>query len=332
MAELEARWRERAEEYLSYLGSVRNLSAATVQAYRRDITDFLSDVWQHQEAGEDIDRDTVRSYVARLSRRGLSRASINRTLSALKGFFRFLVKHEVIQTSPAADIRSLKGSGELPGFLFDEEVENLLGISGDDFASLRDRAIFETLYSTGCRIAELTAVNVADVKLRRGRMLVHGKGSKDRLVFLGDRAVRALEAYVPERAALLERRGAGHTDALFLNAAGRRLTGRGVALILEKRMQEAGITKHASPHTLRHTFATHLLERGADIRVVQELLGHAKLSTTQVYTHLGLGRLKEIYAQAHPHGRTARAAGTRRPGAGGARRAGTQRNAGNESG
>ena len=330
MAELEALWRERAEEYLSYLRSVRNLSEATVHAYRRDILDFLSGVWQHQDAAEDIDRESVRAYIARLSRNGLSRASINRMLSALKGFFRFLVKHEVIQTSPAADIRSLKDSGELPSFLFDEEVESLLGITGDDFASLRDRAIFETLYSTGCRIAELTAVNVADVKLGRGRMLVHGKGSKDRLVFLGDRAVKALEAYFPGRAALLERRGAAQTDALFLNAAGRRLTGRGVALILEKRMQEAGITKHASPHTLRHTFATHLLERGADIRVVQELLGHAKLSTTQVYTHLGLGRLKEIYAHAHPHGRTSGAGSKRRAG-GDVRRAGTTRNVQDES-
>jgi integrase/recombinase XerC/integrase/recombinase XerD len=302
MADLKTLWSERAEEYLSYLESVRNLSQATVEAYGHDIEDFLQHVWEHQDPNEEIDRETVRSYIAHLSRSGLSRASINRVLSALKGFFRFLVKHGVIHSSPAADIRSLKNSGELPSFLFDEEVESLLGITGDDFRSLRDRAIFETLYSTGCRIAELTAVNRQNVDLNRGRMLVHGKGRKDRLVFLGDRAVRALRAYLPERDALLARRGMSEVEALFLNVNGRRLTGRGVALILEKRMQEAGITKHASPHTLRHTFATHLLERGADIRVVQELLGHAKLSTTQVYTHLGLGRLKEIYAEAHPHG------------------------------
>jgi integrase/recombinase XerC/integrase/recombinase XerD len=304
-------WNERADEYLAYLKSVRNLTAATTSAYRRDIGDFLDWVWQHQDDGEDIDRETVRAYIASLSRNGFSRASINRTLSALKGFFRFLVKHNVIEASPAAEIRSLKGSGDLPGFLFDDEVESLLGITGDDFRSLRDRAIFETLYSTGCRIAELTAVNLQDVEVERGRMLVHGKGRKDRLVFLGDRAVRALRAYLPQREALLYRRGMSDIDALFLNANGRRLTGRGVALILEKRIQDAGITKHASPHTLRHTFATHLLERGADIRVVQELLGHAKLSTTQVYTHLGLGRLKEIYAEAHPHGAMSGAANAR---------------------
>ncbi len=302
MAELELRWSERDEEYLAYLESVRNLTGSTVRAYRRDIGDFLAWVWQNQDEDDDIDRDTVRAYIAHLTRDGFSRASINRMLSALKGFFRFLVKHNVLETSPAAEIRSLKGSGDLPGFLFDEEVENLLGITGDDFKSLRDRAIFEILYSTGCRLAELTAVDLRDVEIGRGRMLVHGKGRKDRLVFLGDRAVRALLAYLPAREALLKRRGMDELRALFLNAQGRRLTGRGVALILEKRIQEAGITKHASPHTLRHTFATHLLERGADIRVVQELLGHAKLSTTQVYTHLDLGRLKRIYAEAHPHG------------------------------
>lgn len=305
MAELETLWTERSEDYLAYLESVRNLTAATVGAYRRDIGDFLAWVWDHQDDDDDIDRETVRAYIAHLTRQGFSRASINRRLSALKGLFRFLVKHDVLEASPAAEIRSLKGSGELPQFLFDDEVENLLGITGDDFRSLRDRAIFETLYSTGCRIAELTAVNVGELEINRGRMLVHGKGRKDRLVFLGDRAVRALRAYLPDRDALLARRGMGDVTALFLNAQGRRLTGRGVALILEKRIQEAGITKHASPHTLRHTFATHLLERGADIRVVQELLGHAKLSTTQVYTHLGLGRLKQIYAEAHPHGATA---------------------------
>lgn len=311
MADLETSWKNRAADYLAYLESVRNLTTATVSAYRRDIGDFLDWVWDHQDDAEDIDRETVRAYVASLSRRGFSRASINRTLSALKGFFRFLVKHNVIEASPAAQIRSLKGSGELPSFLFDDEVESLLGITGSDFRSLRDRAIFEALYSTGCRIAELTAVNLEDLEIGRGRMLVHGKGRKDRLVFLGDRAVRALRAYLPQREALLCRRGMSDIEALFLNANGRRLTGRGVALILEKRIQEAGITRHASPHTLRHSFATHLLERGADIRVVQELLGHAKLSTTQVYTHLGLGRLKEIYAEAHPHGAMSGAANTR---------------------
>ncbi|MFP4373626.1 MAG: tyrosine recombinase [Spirochaetaceae bacterium] len=311
MTELETRWSQRAQEYLAYLESVRNLTGATVSAYRRDIGDFLSWVGENQDEDDDIDRDTVRAYVAHLSRNGFSRASINRMLSALKGFFRFLVKHGILDTSPAAEIRSLKGSGDLPGFLFDEEIERLLEITGDDFRSLRDRAMFEILYSTGCRLAELTAVDIGDLEVARGRMLVHGKGRKDRLVFLGRRAVHALRAYLPEREALLQRRGMGELQALFLNAQGRRLTGRGVALILEKRIEEAGIRKHASPHTLRHTFATHLLERGADIRVVQELLGHAKLSTTQVYTHLGLGRLKQIYAEAHPHGAMTGAGDTR---------------------
>ncbi|MGM0673900.1 MAG: site-specific tyrosine recombinase/integron integrase [Spirochaetota bacterium] len=303
MAEHQGMWERRAEEYLAYLASVRNLSKTTIVAYRRDINDFLSHVWNHQDADEDIDRETVRSYVANLSRNGFSRASINRMLSALKGFFRFLVKHGEIEVSPAADIRSLKGSGSLPGFLFDEEIESLLGISGDDFFSLRDRALFETLYSTGCRVAELVGTNLDDLYLERGRMLVHGKGRKDRLVFVGDRAVEALRRYLAAREAVAAQHNS-RTTALFLNARGGRLTGRGVALILEKRIENAGISKHASPHTLRHTFATHLLESGADIRVVQELLGHAKLSTTQVYTHLDLGRLKKIYAEAHPHGAT----------------------------
>ncbi|MFP4637097.1 MAG: site-specific tyrosine recombinase/integron integrase [Spirochaetaceae bacterium] len=295
-------WEERLGQYLAYLESVRNLSEATVTAYRRDIGEFLGYVRDHHGPGAEIDRESVRAYVGHLSRNGYSRAGINRMLSALKGFFRFLVKHGILDASPASEIRSLRGSGDLPGFLFDDEVERLLSIEGSDFRSLRDRAIFETMYSTGARVAELTAVNVTDLSLGRGRLLVHGKGRKDRIVFLGDRAVRTLRTYLDARADLAARRGHPESPALFLNMKGRRLTGRGIALILEKRLDEAGVTRHASPHTLRHTFATHLLERGADIRVVQELLGHAKLSTTQVYTHLGLGRLKKIYAEAHPHG------------------------------
>jgi len=291
-----------AELYLQYLTSVRNLSPATVKAYRGDLHAFFG--WlavEHDGAGE-IDLEIIRAYIGHLSRQNAATATINRTLSALKGYFSFQVRQGMAEVSPMDGIRGLKKSGELPSFLFEDEMSRVLDVTGDDFASVRDRALFEVLYSTGCRVTELVQINMNDIDQSRGRILVHGKGSKDRIVFIGKSAREALHAYLPMRNERLRRSGLSDTQALFLNQHGGRLTQRGAAGIVEQRVLDADIAKHASPHTFRHSFATHVLDRGADIRVVQELLGHASLSTTQVYTHLGLGRLKEIYAQAHPHG------------------------------
>ncbi|WP_455381753.1 tyrosine-type recombinase/integrase [Salinispira pacifica] len=292
-----------ASLYLDYLTSVRNLSGATVKAYRGDILAFSGwlEVTGRKEA--DVDLEAMRAYVGHLSREGAATSTVNRVISALKGYFRFQVRQGFRAASPLEGVRGLKRSGNLPDFLFEEEMERVVAVEGGRFVDLRDRAILEVLYSTGCRVGELVGINMSDVDRRRARILVHGKGRKDRLVFLGGGASEALYDYVAIRAERLRNLGRIEESALFLNHLGRRLTQRGVRTIVERRMMQTGIAKHTSPHTFRHSFATHVLDNGADIRVVQELLGHASLSTTQVYTHLGLGRLKEIYSQAHPHAR-----------------------------
>jgi len=288
--------------YLDYLWSVRNLSPATVKAYRQDLDAFF--VWVNRHSAQDVSLEPAlfRRYVGHLSRQNAAVSSVNRRLSALKGFFRYLYRQGIIDSSPVQGIRGLRSERRLPDFLFEDEIAELLRIEGNDFTSLRDKLILEVLYSTGCRISELITMDVSDIDFKRRSVLVHGKGRKDRLVFLGKPAYHALRNYLPLRSERLVRAGNSDEVGLLLNQNGSRITQRGVAGIIQKRIMEKGLTKHVSPHTFRHTFATHLLDHGADIRIVQELLGHSSLSTTQVYTHLGLGKLKEIYAQAHPHG------------------------------
>ncbi len=290
-----------AQEYLAYLRSVRNLSDASIRAYRSDLCAFAGWLSRNGLDEDGVDAAVARRYVAHLSRQNAAVSTVNRSLSSLKGYFRFLERTGRSAGSPLEGVRGLRTPGRLPGFLFEDEISELLTIEGDDFASVRDRLILELLYSTGCRISELVTVNLDDIDFRRGRVLVHGKGRKDRMVFLGAPARRVLREYLPLRSERLVRLGVRNEKALVINANGQRITQRGVAGIIRKRVIEKGIVKHVSPHTFRHTFATHILDRGADIRVVQELLGHSSLSTTQVYTHLGLGALKKIYEQAHPH-------------------------------
>ncbi len=289
------------ELYLNYLTSVRNLSGATVKAYRGDLSAFIGWLGESGTSEAQVDLEVVRRYVGHLSRQNAATATINRVLSALKGYFRFKVRQGYLKTSPLEGVRGMKRAGTLPDFLFEDEVAEIVAVEGGKFHELRDRAIFEVLYSTGCRVSELVGINVTDIDGVRGRILVHGKGRKDRIVFLGKAARGALADYLAIRREHLRNVGSSEEPAVFLNQLGRRLTQRGVSTIVQRRVAETGIIKHTSPHTFRHSFATHVLDNGADIRVVQELLGHASLSTTQVYTHLGLGRLKEIYSQAHPH-------------------------------
>jgi len=231
----------------------------------------------------------------------LNSRSINRSLSGLKGFFKLQIILQRLDNSPLDAIHSLRTSRHLPTFLFEPEVEALLDVAGDAFADLRDKAIFETLYSTGSRVGELAGMTVHRLDLPRGRILVMGKGRKERFVFIGEAARTCLEEWLLMRSQRLQDSGIVH-DTLFINSQGQPLTVRGIQYILEKRQVAAAPAHMISPHGLRHSFATHLMDHGADIRVVQELLGHASVSTTQVYTHLGINRLKNIYQQAHPHG------------------------------
>jgi integrase/recombinase XerC/integrase/recombinase XerD len=250
---------------------------------------------------EEIDHKTVRGFLAELSRAGHSVSTINRMLSALRSYFEYQVKYEKRSDNPFSRIRSLKKEDYLPDFFFEKEIGALIDLPSDDFLGTRDRLILELLYSTGCRVQELVSIDIKDVGFKERSIRIVGKGRKERMVFIGAKAFSALEAYMRIREQYIDTRDPDATNALFLNNRGRRITVRGVFYIIRKYSATLALPKKISPHTFRHTFATHILDHGADIRVVQELLGHASLSTTQVYTHLGIERLKKIYEQAHPH-------------------------------
>jgi integrase/recombinase XerC/integrase/recombinase XerD len=224
-------------------------------------------------------------------------------LSALRRYFEYQVRYEKRATNPFAAVRSLKRDQRLPDFFFEEEMEQLLALPDESFLGKRDRAILELLYSTGCRVAELVSINISGLNYKRQSIRIVGKGNKERFVFIGREAMRALDAYLLVREEHVDRNDPDAVQALFINSRGGRITTRGVFYIIRKYIEMAGVPKKVGPHTFRHSFATHVLDRGADIRAVQELLGHSSLSTTQVYTHLGLDRLKKIYRKAHPHAR-----------------------------
>lgn len=289
------------EEFLSYLRSVRAVSEETIRAYASDLAAFLRWRAENDLLDEPVDQELVRAWIAARTRHGDAARSVARGLSALRQLLRRQVRAGLRDDHPAEAVRSPKRESTLPGVLFSDDVRRLLDISGDGFKAVRDRAILETLYSTGCRVGELCGLRLCDFDQNRGRMVVRGKGRRERVVFIGPYAMRAIAAYLPYREALLRRTGKQATTALFINAKGGALSTRGVFGIVEERAREAGLENRVTPHTLRHSFATHVLDGGADIRVVQEMLGHASPSTTQLYTHVGMGALKRVYERAHPH-------------------------------
>lgn len=291
--------------YLEYLRVVRSLSPQTLRSYETDLRTFTR--WRVEAALADVpeDREMLRAFVAAQTREGKSAKSVSRSLSALSGLFRFEQRMGLRDTLPTESFRRPKQQKNLPEVLDQTEIEQVLNVRGTGIQARRDKAILEMLYSTGCRVGELCGILLSEVDTRRGRLVVHGKGSKDRIVFLGGPAKDALAGYVPYRTALLERLGKQGVQTLFVNLRGGTLSSRGVFGIVEKRCAEAGIAKRVTPHTFRHSFATHVLDDGADIRIVQELLGHSRPSTTQVYTHVGIAGLKRVYSQAHPHARSA---------------------------
>jgi integrase/recombinase XerC/integrase/recombinase XerD len=309
------------QEYLDYLGKVRFLSPATVKAYALDIAPFLDWLIRESLPPWDLRPAHIRSYLVHLSRRKLNPASVNRALAALRGMYAFAVERGAGAANPFDGVQGLKRSRPLPGILFEKDMDRLLEDRGEEdeagsekFITARNNALFELLYSTGCRVSEVLSIRVsAPGKKPAGavwapgqqRVRIRGKGGRERFVFAGDSALAALEEYLPlrqERIAGTRRGDKEIPQALFINFQGSALSARGVFYLLRNSLAKKGIDKPASPHTLRHSFATHILSRGADIRLVQELLGHASLSTTQVYTHLSLDALKDIHAKAHPHG------------------------------
>ncbi len=279
------------EKFIRYLEIEKNYSRHTILNYRLDLEEFLKFIGEG--ALEKVDYLTARKYLALLKEKNLGSRSAGRKLSALRSFFKFLTREGYLKANPISSVASPKQEKHLPLFLTEEEVKNLIeAAKTDDERGLRDRAILETLYSTGIRISELTGLDAEDVDFISCVAKVLGKGKKESMVPMGDTAVSAIRAYLKSRKKTAQ--------ALFLNKNGGRLSDRGIRGIVDKYIHRVS-TKHGiSPHTLRHSFATHLLNRGADLRSVQELLGHANLSTTQIYTHLTTERLKNIYDKAHP--------------------------------
>jgi len=288
------------EHFLGALANERNYSEHTLRAYARDLEQFVSFL---DERGVDVtcaDTLAIRAYMAQLRQHGYSRATLNRKLSAVSSLYRHLLKIGLVKNAPVLKMRKPRREQKLPRVLTAEEVERLLETpDASTFEGLRDRAILETMYSTGARVAELVGLDDADVDLMSEIVRVRGKRKQERLAPLGSYAVKALEAYLKARNTLPpDKRCEG---PVFINRVdGGRLTTRSVRRILRKYLALADLPAHFSPHSLRHSFATHMLERGADLRSVQELLGHRQLATTQVYTHLTLKRLREVYNQAHP--------------------------------
>jgi integrase/recombinase XerC len=283
--------------FISYLQSERNASVHTIEAYQSDLRQFVAFIGSEVDACLPIDAIThlhIRRYLAFLHKEH-AKSSVGRKLAAIRSLFRFLLRRGEIATNPAQLVSTPKKEKKLPFHLNIDEITTLVEApQGVETLSLRDRAILETLYSSGLRVSELTGLDMCGCDLERGSLRVLGKGGKERMVPLGSMAAEALRNY------LLSRSPGPLDSPLFLNSRGGRLTRRSVGRIVDRYMRHLVTMKKASPHTLRHTFATHLLEGGADLRSIQEMLGHASLSTTQKYTHVTIDKLLEVYDKAHP--------------------------------
>ncbi|MGA7178966.1 MAG: tyrosine recombinase XerC [Thiobacillaceae bacterium] len=285
------------DAYLLYLAAEKRLSANTLSAYRRDLTLLL------EQSGnaplKNVTPHQIRSFTARLHGQGLAPKSLSRILSGWRSFYRYANRRLGWLGNPCVDIRPPKAARALPKVLSPEQCSQLLDQKANDLLDLRDAAMFELFYSSGLRLSELTGLDVANVDMVAQEATVTGKGSKTRILPVGRKALDALQAWLAARSSL-----AGPSEsALFLNRLGKRLSPRSVGLRLERTAIKAGLPVHVHPHMLRHSFASHVLQSSGDLRAVQEMLGHASISTTQVYTHLDFQHLAKVYDQAHPRAR-----------------------------
>jgi tyrosine recombinase XerC len=283
------------EKFVRYLEIEKNYSPHTVLNYKLDLAGFNKFI-----AGtelEKIDYLSLRKYLAVLKEKNFANRTVGRRLSALRSFFRFLCREGYIKANPILMLSSPKLEKHLPSFMTEDEVSRLIesafAKTPKDLSGLRDRAILEVFYSSGLRISELVGLNLEDIDFISGILKVRGKGKKERIVPIGETALNVVKKYLEKRKK--------QSDTLFLNNHNRRLSARGVRFLIVKYLKASGMKPGVSPHTFRHSFATHLLNHGADLRTVQELLGHANLSSTQIYTHLTTDKLKSVYDKAHPH-------------------------------
>ena len=304
------------EGFIRYLEVERGASEHTVKGYTCDLRMFSEYLKKNGEAIRlaSIDHIIIRGFLAELHKKGKSRNSLGRRLASLRSFFRYLNREGIIEINPAKMVSSPKREKLLPSFLtLDEAIRLMESADGNKRFGLRDKAILETFYSAGIRLSELASLNLDDLNLADGLVRVRGKGKKERIVPLGSKAIKAITEYTNRGQGVKGSRGQVEnpwnprtlepSNPVFLNRFGRRLTARGIEGIVAKYVKRIGMIRHATPHTLRHTFATHLLDGGADLRSIQELLGHASLSTTQRYIHLSMDKLMEVYDKAHPRGK-----------------------------
>ncbi|HNQ81575.1 MAG: tyrosine recombinase XerC [Acidobacteriota bacterium] len=291
--------RKNIDEFLEYLRYERNASAHTVAAYRRDLLQMAAYLDRRKVRLARVDNIILRGWMADLHDRRLSKTSVARKLAAVRSFFQYCLKRRICDDNPAVVVTRPKLDSPVPGFLSEGEIERFLDLPDrNDRLGPRDRAIFELFYATGIRVGELAGLDVSDVGLEERLLRVRGKGKKERIVPFGRTAASSLAAYFETRPGFLK--GPLDQAALFLNYRGGRITSRSVERLVAKYIRKTAIRRKISPHSLRHSFASHLLGRGADLRVIQELLGHESLGTTQKYTHLDLPQLLAVYRKSHP--------------------------------
>ncbi len=291
--------KELIEEYLNYLRLEKGLSENTIISYNQDLSKYLTFLNEKKiDSPDKINHNTVTEFLLKMKNEGYSDSSISRVVAPIKSLHKFIVREGITDFYPLADIRTPKKRKKLPDVVSVKEIDDLINqAQGSKPLKLRDRAMLEVLYGCGIRISEMVGLNLDDLDLNRGYLKVYGKGSKERIIPLGLRAAEALSYYINKGRMIIKKKRL--PEALFLNFRGERLTRQGAWKIIKKYAKEAGLI-NLTPHTLRHSFATHLLENGADLKAVQEMLGHSDISTTQIYTHVSNKYLKEVYLSSHP--------------------------------
>ncbi|MDX8046927.1 tyrosine recombinase XerC [Gracilibacillus sp. S3-1-1] len=288
--------------YLEYLQIEKNASKLTIDAYEQDIADFFNFLnTENIQELKHVDYRVIRTYLTVLHDRALSKRSINRHISSLRSFFKYLLREDIVKENPFVHLHISKSSHNIPDFVYQEEMKLLLeSIDQGTTLGKRNMALIELMYGTGIRVSECVQLTLDDIDFDLQTILVTGKGNKERYVPFGEFAEKSLQQYIDQSRTKLITDKSNPGNILFLNARGNPLTARGIRLIMNKLVEDAAITLHIHPHKLRHSFATHLLDNGADLRAVQELLGHSHLSSTQIYTHVSKDRLSNVYKTAHP--------------------------------
>jgi integrase/recombinase XerC len=294
-------------DFQIYLEVQRNVSEHTLKAYLADVKEFNSfllenDIKKKSDAIIDVEPETIRTYLSHLYRKKVKKVTVNRKISSLRSFYKYLLRTGKIKTNPAEIVQTAKTEKYIPTFLSVDETFQLLGDQGDNSVSgLRDSAMLELFYSSGLRLSELAGLNVTDFDFRQALVKLRGKGKKERIVPVGKNALQAIDEYIKKTTEVRRKCDDNlFKNPLFLNARGKRITTRSIARIVDAITAKRGIGRKISPHALRHSFATHLLNAGADLRSIQELLGHESLSTTQKYTAVNINRMMEVYDKAHP--------------------------------